>query len=231
MTESVRLPVLPLDDEVVLPGMVVPLDLSDSEVRAAVDAARAAADAARNAGPGIRSTSGSAELLLVPRTDGHYGAIGTRADLEQLGRLPNGHRGAVIRGTGRMAIGTGTTGPGAALWVEATPVADDRGADARARELATELKHLLVGTLHERGMWQIAEVVEGIDEPGRVADQVGYASYLTRAQKQQLLETLDVKDRLELVLGWVKEHIAEQEVAETIRKEVSDGVDKQQREF
>ncbi|HYU83522.1 MAG TPA: endopeptidase La, partial [Kribbellaceae bacterium] len=128
-------------------------------------------------------------------------------------------------------IGTGTTGPGAALWVEATPVADDLGADAKARELATELKHLLVATLHERGMWQIAEVVEGIDAPGRVADQVGYASYLSRSQKQQLLETLDVTERLTLVLAWVKEHIAETDVAETIRKEVQDGVDRQQREF
>ncbi|HZF91953.1 LON peptidase substrate-binding domain-containing protein, partial [Streptomyces sp.] len=36
------LPVLPLDDEVVLPGMVVPLDLSDADVRAAVEAAQAA---------------------------------------------------------------------------------------------------------------------------------------------------------------------------------------------
>ncbi len=228
MSESTRLPVLPLDDDVVLPGMVVPLDLSDPEVRAAVDAARSAADA-RSAVPGIRS-SGTAELLLVPRADGQYGPIGTRATIDQLGRLPNGHQGAVVRGTGRMSIGTGTTGPGAALWVEATPVADD-DSDAKARELATELKHLLVGTLHERGMWQIAEVVEGIDAPGRIADQLGYASYLTRSQKQQLLETLDVTDRLTLVLGWVKEHIAEQDVAETIRKEVQDGVDKQQREF
>ncbi|WP_158687813.1 LON peptidase substrate-binding domain-containing protein, partial [Streptomyces sp. HCCB10043] len=39
----IDLPVLPLDDEVVLPGMVVPLDLSDTEVRAAVEAAQAAA--------------------------------------------------------------------------------------------------------------------------------------------------------------------------------------------
>jgi ATP-dependent Lon protease len=230
MSEPVRLPVLPLDDDIVLPGMVVPLDLTDSETRAAVDAARSAADA-RSAGPGIRSTSGTAELLLVPRTDGHYGGIGTRATIEQLGRLPNGARGAVVRATGRMTIGTGTTGPGAALWVEATPVADDLGVTAQSRELATELKHLLVGTLHERGMWQIAEVVEGIDAPGRVADQVGYASYLSRSQKQQLLETLDVTERLTLVLAWVKEHIAETDVAETIRKEVQDGVDKQQREF
>ena len=43
MTESLNLPVLPLDDAVVLPGMVVPVDLSDGEVRAAVDAARAGA--------------------------------------------------------------------------------------------------------------------------------------------------------------------------------------------
>ena len=53
------LPVLPLDDEVVLPGMVVPLDLSDTEVRAAVEAARAAAVGTQKP-----------QVLLVPRVDG-----------------------------------------------------------------------------------------------------------------------------------------------------------------
>src|SRR5690606_20100256 len=120
---------------------------------------------------------------------------------------------------------------GAALWVEATAVPDAAPTDGRTAELATELRRLLVGTLQQRGLWQVAEVVEGIDEPGRLADQVGYASYLTHAQKQQLLETLDVTERLRLAHDWVKEHIAEQDVAEDIRKEVQEGVDKQQREF
>ena len=40
MSETLTLPVLPLDDEVVLPGMVVPLETSQTEVGAAIDAAR-----------------------------------------------------------------------------------------------------------------------------------------------------------------------------------------------
>ncbi|MBO0827377.1 MAG: AAA family ATPase, partial [Streptosporangiales bacterium] len=229
MSDTVRLPVLPLDDEIVLPGMVVPLDLSDAEVRAAVDAARAAADS-RTQGPGIRSTPAT-EVVLVPRADGRYGAVGTRAVVEQVGRLPNGNRGALVRGAGRVTIGAGTSGPGAALWVETTPAVESNAAGPHVQELATELRHLIVSTLHQRGAWQVAEVVEAIDEPGRLADQAGYASYLNRAQKQQILETLDVGERLTLVLGLVKEHIAEEDVAEDIRKEVQDGVDKQQREF
>jgi ATP-dependent Lon protease len=110
-------------------------------------------------------------------------------------------------------------------------VTDPTDITPKAEELATDLKRLIVANLHERGAWQLAEVVEGIESAGRLADQAGYAPYLSRTQKQQLLETLDVTERLELALQWTKDHIAEQDVADTIRKEVSDGVDKQQREF
>lgn len=78
MSETLTLPVLPIDDDVVLPHMVVPLDLSESEVRAAIDAARAAAGGS-DAAPGIRSRP-SARVLLVPRMDGKYGPVGTVAD-------------------------------------------------------------------------------------------------------------------------------------------------------
>src|SRR5690625_4324538 len=115
MTEAqsnVTFPLLPLDDDVVLPGMVVPVDISDSEVRAAVDAARAGAEGAAT-GPGIRS-AGKPRVLIVPRTDGDYAAIGTVAVIEQVGRTPEGEPAAVLRGTARARVGTGTTGPGAA---------------------------------------------------------------------------------------------------------------------
>ncbi|MEY9994190.1 Lon protease-like protein [Streptomyces sp. V4I8] len=102
------LPVLPLDDEVVLPGMVVPLDLNDADVRAAVEAAQAAA----------RSEPGKPRVLLVPRIEGTYASTGVLGTIEQVGRLADGDPGALIRGRGRVRIGAGTTGPGAALWVE-----------------------------------------------------------------------------------------------------------------
>ncbi len=75
-------------------------------------------------------------MLLVPRLDGKYANVGTIGVIEQLGRLPGGEQVAVVRGTNRVKIGSGTTGPGAALWVEATvteEAADEQTAGAGPR--------------------------------------------------------------------------------------------------
>ncbi|RAY11707.1 endopeptidase La [Actinomadura craniellae] len=226
MSETLTLPVLPLDDEVVLPGMVVPLDKSDGEVRAAIEAARGAG---RPQGPGIRST-GKPQVLLVPRLNGRYAAVGTLGVIEQEGRLPGGEPGAVVRGVARVRVGTGTSGPGAALWVEGTRE-ESVPADARTRELAKEYKNLVAATLSRRGAWQVVDVVQQIDDPSTLADNAGYAPYLTAEQKVQLLETADVVERLNLVIGWTRDHLAEMDVAETIRKDVQEGMERQQREF
>ena len=106
MAETQNLPVLPLSDEVVLPGMVAPIAL-DGEAQAAVDAARSAADG---------------KVVLVPRIDGAYGAHGVIATVEQVGRLPGGEPAAVLRARERGQIGTGVAGAGAALWVQVTPI-------------------------------------------------------------------------------------------------------------
>ena len=227
MSEVLTLPVLPLDDEVVLPGMVVPFDLSDAEVRAAVEAARASQRAVQ--GPGVRS-AGKLEVLLVPRVDGRYAAVGTRGVIEQEGRLPGGHPGAVIRGVARVKIGTGTTGPGAALWVEGTEVEVTPGGQ-KAEDLAREYKNLVIAMLQKRGAWQVVEIVQQIDDPSTLADNAGYAPYLSVQQKVQVLETPDVVERLTLVVGWARDALAELDVAETIRKDVEEGMEKQQREF
>ncbi len=221
MTEQLSLPVLPLDDIVVLPGMVVPLQLSDTEVRAAVEAAQALS------GPGA---SAKAEVLLVPRPDGKYAAVGTVGVIEQIGRLPGGEQAAVVRGRARVRIGTGTTGPGAALWVEATTVEENSSAE-RARELSREYKSLATTILQQRGAWQFVDSVQGIDDASALADLAGYAGYLTNAQKVWLLETVDTTERLEKLVAWSREYLAELDVTETIRKDVQEGMDKQQREF
>ncbi|MFG6192891.1 endopeptidase La [Nonomuraea sp. JJY05] len=217
MSESLILPVLPLDDEVVLPGMVVPLDLSDSEVRAAIDAARA-------------SGGNKPRVLLVPRIDGRYGAIGVQAVVEQVGRLPGGEPAAVVRGVNRVRVGTGTTGPGAALWVEADTI-DTVAAGERAQELAKEYKALATTILQKRGAWQVVDQVNQIDDPSVLADSSGYTPWLTTAQKVELLEAADPAERLAKLIEWSREHLAELDVAETIRKDVQEGMEKQQREF
>src|ERR1700722_10445464 len=109
MSESLTLPILPLDDTVVLPGMVVPVSLAESEIRAAVEAARAAARQS-----GDEESNSKAEVLLVPRLAGKYARVGTIGVIEQLGRLPGGEQVAVVRGTNRVKIGSSTNRPGAA---------------------------------------------------------------------------------------------------------------------
>ena len=68
-------------------------------------------------------------------------------------------------------------------------------------------------------------------DPSAIADRSGYAAYLSAAQKLQILETADLVDRLELIIAWTKEHMAELNVAESIRKDVQEGMEKQQKEF
>src|SRR5262249_45136179 len=109
MSETLTLPVLPLDDDVVLPTMVVPLDASDAEGRAAIAAARTAEGSSPRASTAATDKT-MPRLLLVPRIGGRYAPIGTLGLVEQEGRLPNGKPGAVIRGLARVTIGAGTVG-------------------------------------------------------------------------------------------------------------------------
>ncbi|MFJ2720175.1 endopeptidase La [Streptomyces sp. NPDC087437] len=217
------LPVLPLDDEVVLPGMVVPLDLSDAEVRAAVEAAQAAA----------RDEPGKPRVLLVPRVEGTYARTGVLGTVEQVGRLADGDPGALIRGRGRVRIGAGTTGPGAALWVEGTRIEENlpEPLPGQVAELVKEYKALATAWLRKRGAWQVVDRVQAIDDVSALADNSGYSPFLTTEQKVELLETADPVARLKLATQQLRDHLAEQDVAESIAKDVQEGVDKQQREF
>ncbi len=228
MAETFTLPVLPLDDAVVLPTMVVPLDMSAGEVRAAIEAARAVADDRPDV-RGIRSAA-KPRVLLVPRLDGRYGPIGVVGVVEQVGRLPGGEPGAVVRGISRVRIGAGTTGPGGALWVEATS-AQEPQATPRAHELAREYRALATTILQERGAWQVIDALQQLTDPSALADSAGYAPYLSVEPKAELLNTLDPEQRLERLTGWTRDHVAEQDVAESIRNDVREGMEKQQREF
>ena len=109
-----------------------------------------------------------------------------------------------------------------------------RAGPARHRpetELAKEYKALVVGILQQRGAWQVIDSVQQITDPGQLADTAGWASYLDLEHKAQLLAETDVLKRLELLVEWTKEHVAEQEVSEKISKDVREGMEKTQREF
>src|SRR3954462_9065932 len=214
MTDVLTLPILSLPDLVVLPGMVVPVEL-DSDARAVIDAARAGSEG---------------QLLLAPRPADRYPVYRVSAESEQAGRLRGGDPAAVLRAGRRARLGSGVPGPGAALWVEAVPVEDAPGTGA-LRELAGEYKQVVIAILQRRNAWQVIDSVQRITDPSELADMAGYAPYLSDEQKRQLLETPDVHERLTLVLGWAREHLAELEVTEKIRDDVREGMDKRQREF
>jgi ATP-dependent Lon protease len=169
-------------------------------------------------------------VLLVPRLDGKYSAVGTLGIVEQVGRLPSGEPAAVIRGMSRVRIGTGTVGPGAALWVGGT-VEQEPPASPRAAELAREYRGIAGAILQKRGAWQVVDALSRITDPSALADSAGYASYLSLQQRKELLETIDPEQRLERLTGWARDQLAELDVAETIHNDVREGMERQQREF
>jgi len=211
---TTRLPILFLNDLVVLPGMVVPVELDDA-TKAAIDAARAHSDDT---------------LLVAPRLDDRYASYGVIASIVQLGRLQNGDPAAVLKADRRVKIGSGVSGPGTALWIEAEEL-DPVFETDEIRTLAEEYKHLLVATLQRRDAWQVIDTVNKVTDPSALADLAGYASWLSEEQKRELLETPYVADRLRVLVEWVKSHIAETEVNDKISSDVREGMEKSQREF
>ncbi|MFI5508204.1 endopeptidase La [Mycobacterium sp. NPDC051804] len=215
MAEAKSVPVLFLNESIVLPGMVVPIELDDA-ARAAVDAAQA---------------TESGELLIAPRLEDRYASYGVLASIVQVGRIAGGNgAAAVVRGTKRAHIGAGANGPGAALWVEVTEI-EEPEATEEIRALAAEYKKLLLAMLQRREAWQIIDFVNQLTDPSALADTAGYASYLTQVQKRQLLETPDVGERLKALIEWTGDHLAEVEVTDKIADDVREGMEKTQKEF
>jgi ATP-dependent Lon protease len=209
------LPLLPLTTGVVLPGMVVTLTVESDEARTALAAAADGDDR---------------RLITVPRVDGRYARVGVVATIEDLGQLRSGVEAAVIRGVRRATVGLGVPGTGEATWVQIEP-AEQHEPTARAVELAREYRAAVEAITEARGVPAVADVLRGITDPGQLADMSGYSPDLSFEQKVQVLETLDVEARLELVLAWAKDTLAEVEVKERIRDEVAENLEQRQREM
>ncbi|MFZ2012649.1 MAG: LON peptidase substrate-binding domain-containing protein, partial [Nocardioides sp.] len=207
------LPVLFVSDLVVLPGMVVSIELDESS-QAAIDAARASSDGM---------------VLVAPRLEDRYASYGAIATVERVGRFSGGSPAAVLKAERRGRIGTGVSGPGAALWVEVESI-DDHVSD-RARELAEEYKRLVVAVLQRREAWQVIDTVHRMTDPTTIADSAGYAPYLSGERRLALLEDPDVESRLDSLIAWTREHLAEIELTDKIGEDVREGMEKSQREF
>ncbi|MHB8465405.1 MAG: endopeptidase La [Acidimicrobiales bacterium] len=212
--EHNTLPLLPLTSGVVLPGMVITMALETDEAKAAAAAARSA----------------DGRILLVPRVDGRYARIGTISVIEDAGQLPGGIEALVVRGVQRASIGAGVPGTGDALWVQVDPVVETSATDA-AVEFAREYRAVMENILEARGAGRVIELLRTISDPSALADSSGYSPDLTFAQKVEVLETLDVEQRLRRVLGWARETLADLSLRARIRTDVEEGMEKTQREF
>jgi ATP-dependent Lon protease len=208
------LPLLPLTTGVVLPGMVVTLTLESDDAKRAVRAAE-------NAG---------SELLLVPKVGARYARVGTVAKVEDVGKLQNGLEALVIRGLRRAVVGIGVPGTGDAIWVQVEDV-EEGAPSPGAIELAREYRATLENIVEARGVPQVMDFFRGLTDPGQIADTAGYSPDLSFEQKVEVLETIDVEERLEKVLVWSKEALAELELKDKIRSDVRDGMEKTQREY
>ncbi|MDQ1520758.1 MAG: ATP-dependent Lon protease, partial [Actinomycetota bacterium] len=214
-TDTRALPLLPLQSGAVVPQMVVTLALETDEAKAA----------------GAAAPQADGLVLLVPRIDGRYARVGTVAKIEDTGQLPSGSPALVVRGLYRASIvGAGVPGEHGALLVDVVRI-DEPSASERARDLAREYRAVVDTILEHRGMRRLAGLFQNDDDPGALADTAAYWPDLTLEQRVELLETIDVEARLELVLGWARDVLADLELKDRIRTDVTDNLESQQREM
>ncbi len=199
------LPLIPLDDVVVFPTMDVTLPLD----------------------PGADE-----RVLLVPRRDDHFAGVGTVAQVVERVRLPGGGRAVSLSGLHRATIGAAQSATDGSLRVEVTEHPDDVPVDKRTREAEREYRAVVEEILELRGDdGRIAAFLRSITEPGPLADTTGYSPDVNYEQKVELLETLDVTERLERALQLQRERLAELQIRRRIRDDVEEGAERQQREY
>src|SRR5215218_3067121 len=196
---------LPLDDTVVFPTMDVtlPVDVGDEE-----------------------------RVLLIPRHEGEFAKVGTIAEVTERVRLPGGGRAVSLSGVGRGVAGAASSDAQGRLRVEVTEQSDDVPVDGRTRNAEREYRAVVEEILELRGADdRVGQFLRAIVEPGPLADTIGYAPDVSFEQKVQILETLDVTERLELAAKIQRERLVELQLRHKIREDVRDGAEQQQREY
>src|SRR5688572_3099085 len=176
---------------------------------------------------------GDAErVLLVPKHEGEYAAVGTVASVTDRVRLPGGATAVALEGLHRGVAGAAETDASGRLLVEVEERRDSDRTDERIRELEAEYRAVVEEILELRGDdGRIQAFVRSIAEPGALADTSGYSPDLSFDQKVQLLEKVDVGERLELALAFQRERLSTMLIRQRIREDVNAGMEKQQREF
>ncbi|MEA2641572.1 MAG: ATP-dependent Lon protease [Chloroflexota bacterium] len=215
--KQLLLPLLALDDRVILPHMAVPVALESQEAWAAVTAAR--------------ETDGL--VLLLPRIEGEYGRMGTVAHLDEAGRLPDGREASALRGMYRGVLNGAAVERAGTLWITVEPAPDPalEELSPRALSLGREYRAIVENLLEVRGTTGLTRMLRGIHHPGQLADLAGYSPDLTLRQQLDVLEEQSVEARLEKLIAWTRDILAEASIKDKIRSEVNEGLEQRQREY
>src|SRR3954451_15828775 len=136
-------------------------------------------------------------VLLVPRHEHDYAKVGTIAEVVDRVRLPGGGRAVALAGLHRGVIGAAVTDPLGQLRVDVEEREDDEPRTGRVKELEIEYRAVVEEILELRNADErVGAFLRAVAEPGALADTAGYSPDLTFEQKVELLETLDVTERL-----------------------------------
>ncbi|MCC9623041.1 endopeptidase La [Thalassospira sp. MA62] len=217
-------PVLPLRDIVVFPHMIVPLFVGrEKSVRALEDVMRE-----------------DKQILLVTQKDAGLDDpavedlynVGTVATVLQLLKLPDGTVKVLVEGGKRAEISGYVDNPEffqayAAVREEASE--DDSELEALARSVVTQFEQYI--KLNKKIPPEVLVSVNQIEEPAKLADTVASHLSLKISEKQELLETKLVGDRLERIFGFMESEIGVLQVEKKIRNRVKRQMEKTQREY
>ncbi len=194
-----------LDDTVVFPGtsITLPIDVGDDR-----------------------------RVFIVPRHGSDYAGVGVIAEVVEHGRLPGRGEAVVLTGLHRGVAGAARPASDGSLHVEVEERIDQRPPAARTAELEREYRAVVHEILELRGDdGRVGAFVRSITEPGALADTAGYAPDLTFEQKRELLQTLDVVERLKLALQFQRARLSELQLRKRIREDVESDAQSQQREY
>src|SRR5579885_1151650 len=220
-----ELPVLPLRDVVVYPHMVIPLFVGREKSVRALDAAMA----------------GDKQILLVaqrspdiddPQSSDLY-PIGTVATVLQLLKLPDGTIKVLVEGVHRAEVVEFTERDGVARGhvrvLEAAYTRDPREIEVIARSLVSTFEQLV--KLNRKIPPELLTTLSGIEDTSRLGDTIAAHLSIRLHDKQRVLETADVADRLEMLIGFVEGEIDIQQIEKRIRGRVKTQMEKSQREY
>jgi ATP-dependent Lon protease len=219
------LPVLPLRDVVVFPHMVIPLFVGrDKSMRAL--------EQAMEADKRILLLAQKSAETDDPTAADMY-SIGTLAQVLQLLKLPDGTIKVLVEGTARVNVSDVSERDGSLYGrgeeIDSSDLREGREVEAVARSLMSLFEQYV--KTNRKLPPELLQTLAGIDEPSRLADTIAAHLGVRLSDKQRLLETIEVGDRLELLVGFVDGEIDVQQLEKRIRGRVKSQMEKSQREY